>query len=81
MTMHVYENWNELCGRRMIKDILTNTWDFGTNRICAKTSFNTRMLRNQAVLDVQLLSLHLHPFFVYTSRDSSGESAHMCRLT
>ena len=25
--------------------------------------------------------LHLHPNFVYTSREGSGESAHSCRLT
>ena len=26
------------------------------------------------------LCLHLHPYFVYTSSDGSGESAHMRRL-
>ena len=27
------------------------------------------------------MSLHLHPYFVYTSGEGSGESAHMRRLT
>ena len=27
-----------------------------------------------------ILSLHLHPYFVYVSRKGSGESDHMCRL-